>query len=885
MKKKKYMSEEETREYIDRQLHRVDWIRKYVIDEVNSVRSDFKNKNYIVSEGDDDDSGRFIDYLLLAEDGSPIAFIEAKKFSVSENKGRIQARTYQEDIRKQIHKDLPYFLTNGIKWLFMDHNGIEREISGPFSQFDLERKTELYENSVDPTTIDISPIVDRRRSIRIVKKIIKHIQEGHKSALISMATGTGKTRVAMAIIDQLLRAHLVRNVLFVTDRTALTDQAIEKGYKKFFTEKVTDLRKNPKSFPNGLYATTVQTLRSGKPKKFYEKISPGFFELIIFDEAHRSIYDPNREIHKYFDAIRIGLTATPSKADERNTFELFGCDDKVPTVEYTYDDAVEDKVLVPYIAQTINTQVLSLGIEGKKLTKELKRQLEKQEQDPEYMMLPGASFAKVFMDDKTNELVVREFLNRCKKSDDGKPAKTIFFCANTDHAEYLKTIFNKLQPNLGKNVQVIISKYYRYIDELRRFTRNSEPRIALSVGVLDTGVDIPEVCNLVFVKPVFAEIRFTQMFGRGTRNQEACEHLEWLPNRKKDNFLILDFTIGMHSNIKFHRLKQSKERKIGTDAHTKIFLNRLDLLKTKMNKKQKEFIENKIVEQINFLNPESFIVREKLPIIKKVLSRKYDLKTHIDELKNEISPLISLYPAQGSSISSFILKIEKLFRYIVTSDNVKINEIKKDVREKMKNILQKDHLKIIQNKKNDIVKVFDETFWGGLSFEDVDFIIKKLAPLVFYYEPNPKTLIQVDAPDLILNVEKFQYEGKENKKLKIFIIKNNFMKKIKNGKGITSPELMKLEKQLNKIQPEITIENIERIGKIDFIQFLRQLLGLSNDPDPKEIIGREFDRLIIKKNPKYTKPQIQFLQILKSVFVRKKKKFKPQRLYRTPTFH
>src|SRR5574337_445572 len=224
MKDKNGMNEKQTREHIDKQLRNVGWIKRYIKEEVNSVRTNFKDKEYGLSEGIGDDSGRFIDYLLLAEDISPIAVIEAKKFSVSEDKGRAQARTYLADIRKQTSENLPYFLTNGNKWLLIDQDGIERQVSGPFSQSDLMRKAEMYRERTDPTKINIS-IVNRPRSVIIVKQIMEHIKNGHRLALISMATGTGKTRVAMSIIDVLIRSNIVRNVLFVADRIALANQA------------------------------------------------------------------------------------------------------------------------------------------------------------------------------------------------------------------------------------------------------------------------------------------------------------------------------------------------------------------------------------------------------------------------------------------------------------------------------------------------------------------------------------------------------------------------------------------------------------------------------------------------------------------------------------
>ncbi len=874
-------SEKDTREeLIDKQLASAGWYKKYVKEEVNSVKSNFSRKEYVLSEGPNDDSGRFIDYLLLAEDESPaaaigpLALIEAKKESASIDKGRAQARTYVKDIESQTGKKIPIFLTNGIEWLLIDEDGVERPLSGPFSQSDLKRRAELFRKRRDPTEVNIDRIVDRPKSILIVKQLAEHIKKGHRSALVSMATGTGKTRVAMALIDVLMKANLVRNVLFIADRIALVNQAKSAGFKEFFSEAVVDLRENPKSFPNGLYVSTVQTLRSGKQKKYFEKFSPGFFDLIIFDEAHRSIYDPNRLIHKYFDAIKIGLTATPSNAESKNTYELFECNGNKPTVDYTYDEAVRDKALVMYNPQIIDTKNLTLGIEGSKLSSQLKTQLMKQEEDPRYTMLPGSQFAKVFMDDKTNELIVREFMKECYKSDEGKPAKTIFFCVNIPHAKHIKRIFTKLYPNLGNDVQIIVSEIYRYTDEIARFKLDSEPRIALSVGVLDTGVDIPEVCNLVFVKPVYSGIRFWQMLGRGTRNYKSCKHKEWLPTKDgvpiKEDFLILDFKFGDHSNVEYHHLREAKERKAGTDALTRIFLNRVELLKKKLDDKQKKFVENKIIEEVSSLDTNSFIVREKLPIIKKVVSRKFDLKEYVNELKNEIAPLISLNPGKSPLVMSFIVKVEGLFKFIVEDNKDKIFDVKKYVDERLKNILQKDNLESIQEKREEIMKALQEQFWDDLTFDDVEFMIRELSPLMVYYEKDPRRMLQIDAPDVILSKKKFQVEIKEDEELKEFLEKNPIMKKLKAGEGITSQELFSLEKQLSDLRPGYTIENIQKIQKIDFILFLKRIIGLTKEYDPRVLIEREFDKHIIEKNKNYTSEQLKILNLLKKIFSRVK---------------
>lgn len=871
------LSEAETRKkIIDPQLKEVGWLKAYVKDEVNSLKSNFKTKDYVPFNGEiERGKDRFIDYLLLGEDNAPLAIIEAKKSSVSFYKGRIQAETYVKDIDKQTKEKLPIFLTNGNEWLFIDQEGVERKISKPFTQEDLKRRRELFINKRDPSNNKIDPkIVDREKSILIVKKLSEHFGQGHRSALVNMATGTGKTRVAMALINVLTNANYVKNVLFVVDRISLANQAKEAGFKKFFNEPVCELNVEGFSSTARFYVSTVQTLMGKKGKYLFEKFSPGFFDLIIFDEAHRSIYDRNNLIMRYFDSLKIGLTATPSKGDRKNTAKLFDCENDEPTVKYDYNDAVRDGVLASYNAQIIETKVLSLGIEGKKLTSDLKTMLMKQEENPECLELPGASFDRVFMDSKTNEVIIREFMARCQKTDDLIPCKTIFFCASIRHAKEMKRLFTQLYPGLSKEVKIITSDMARYMDEVQRFKLDSEPRIALSVGILDTGIDIPEICNLVFIKPVFSSIRFWQMLGRGTRNFKSCTHKDWLPTNEgfpsKEDFLILDFQFGDHSNVRYHKLKESKEKAGSLDAKTKIFLQRLELLEKSLEDGERKVVEDKVIETVNSLDKKSFIIKEKLPIIKKVVSRKFDLKEHIKELREEIAPLLIFTPADNAKIYAFILKVEKLFDHIKEEQFDKIDKIRDYVLGKLKNILQRDNLDAVKSKNDEIKKVFQEEFWDDLTFDDVEFLVKEIAPLMIYYITNPKRVLQVEAPDWVIAEENIKMEVQEDPKFKEFIEKNPLIQKIKKGEGITSKEILELEKQLSKLDFSWTIEKVQKFRKKDFLIFLHQILGLSQEYDPKVMIEREFGKHIMHNSQKYNSDQLEFLSLLKKVFSERK---------------
>ena len=298
------MSEKKTRQkYIDPELDKRNWIKKYVKEEVNSVKSDFVNNQFVFYDGHPEKGvDRFIDYLLLDEDLSPLAIIEAKNFFVDEKKGRIQARTYAKDIEKQTKKKVPIFLTNGRIWRFIDEAGIERKISEPFSQEDLKRRADLFTKRRKPSEVSINTrIVDRTRSKRIVRKLSEHFSEGHRKALVHMATGTGKTRVAMAIIDLLINANYVRNVLFIADRVALVDQAKSDNFLEFFTEPVGDLREEF-STSKRLYVSTVQTLMGGSPKRTVEHFHPALFRnqlqiasLLEYQKVQKLLLQKRRE--------------------------------------------------------------------------------------------------------------------------------------------------------------------------------------------------------------------------------------------------------------------------------------------------------------------------------------------------------------------------------------------------------------------------------------------------------------------------------------------------------------------------------------------------------------------------------------------------------------
>ena len=367
------------------------------------------------------------------------------------------------------------------------------------------------------------------------------------------------------------------------------------------------------------------------------------------------------------------------------------------------------------------------------------------------------------------------------------------------------------------------------------------------------------------------------MLGRGTRNLEACKskegHPEWLPTTKegihfKDDFLLLDFKFGEWSNVLTHKLGVSKQRSPGIDAKTRIFLEQVDMLDKDLNEKEKKIVEKQIRDTIKGIDIESPLVIEKRDIIKKIVSSKFDLNEYVKELKEEISPLLIYSPSENSKVYAFISQCVKLFDYIKKNDKVRIGKVEGYVKEKAEAIWDKN-LDTIRQKQDDLIRIQQEPFWDEITFEDVDFLVRDISPLMIFYESERKNLLKINAPDSVIKVEKEVMQIKEDEEFKGFLERNALMNKLKEGQGVTSQELLEIEKKLKELNPTFTIDNIQQTK--DFILFLRELLEIKGLPDPQDMIKWEFDKYVASKNEHYNSEQLKFLRLLEQVFVRAKR--------------
>lgn len=497
----------------------------------------------------------YVDYVLFGKDGLPLAVIEAKKASKDPNIGRKQAMLYADCLERKFKRRPMMFTSNGFETYFWDDaEGPQRKISGFFSKNDLQKRMNRREERKNLDTIVIDDkITDRYYQKEAIRAVGEHMALGFRKSLLVMATGTGKTRTASSLVDVLSRGGYVTNVLFLADRTALVKQAKD-DFKNYLPHmSLCNLCSN-KDDRNAriifsTYPTMLNAIDSVKTENGVPFFSPAHFDLIIVDESHRSIFKKYKTIFEYFDAFVVGLTATPKTEVDRNTYDFFEMEQGVPTYAYDYETAVyKDHVLVPYYNFEVKTKFLEEGITYEKLSEEDKARYEEDfGEDGEIPESISSSELNNFVFNETTvDQVLQDLMERGIKTAGGdRLGKTIIFAQNKRHAEFILERFNKLYPKYkGTFAQRIIcddAYAQTVIDDFKM--PEKEPYIAVSVDMMDTGIDVPECVNLVFFKKVRSKTKFWQMIGRGTRlapNLSCVDAIDGEYTGKK-RFLIFDY--------------------------------------------------------------------------------------------------------------------------------------------------------------------------------------------------------------------------------------------------------------------------------------------------------------------------------------------------------
>jgi type I restriction enzyme R subunit len=835
----------------------------------------------------------FADYALLGSGGKPLAIVEAKKSSVDAEIGKEQARNYAEKIHRTTGASMPFvFYTNGYDIHYWDTERYPpRKVLGYPSRADLERIQFLRDNSkpLSSQLVDLK-IAGRPYQIEAIRAALEAVEKKRRKFLMVMATGTGKTRTCMGLVDVLTRTNHTQRVLFLVDRIALQEQALD-AFKEHLPNAPIWPEEGEREFvlDRRVYVMTYPTMLNLIQQENCP-FTPHFFDLLIADESHRSIYNVYKNILDYFDALQLGLTATPKDHIDHNTFNLFECDEGLPTFAYTYEEAVNN--VPPYLSDFevfgIQTKFQQEGINSSTIAEADKKRLLADGQDPEEINFEGTELEKKVTNKGTNTIIVREFMEECIKDPDGVlPGKSIFFAISRKHAFRLCDVFNSLYPEYkGQLSEVIISDVKGVHGKggiLDRFKNQNMPRIAISVDMLDTGIDIREVVNLVFAKPVLSYTKFWQMIGRGTRILDPDSIKPWCSEKKK--FLIMD----CWKNFEYFKMKpKGKETTGSLPLPVRLFDARLKKLEAALSIKDAVLIEKtqrQILDDVRSLPANSVTVLDGRKYLDEVLELGYWF--HMDEekfkyLRLYVAPIMRAKSEADFKAMHFELDIVELATAHILKDHEKFENLKEGVIETISELPLE--VNIVAEQEVLIRKVMSEHFWMVFADDDLDEMVKCLGPLMKFRGPREKrNILLTDLQDLLVQKDYIEFGPKHERlttnqyRLKVedfikeLVKTNSALQKLSAGQDLTEEEIVELAKILEEHYPNITeyiLREVYDNRSAHFIQFIKHILGIEPLATFTETVSLAFDEFIRAHN-NYGQIQIQFLMTLKSFVLQK----------------
>lgn len=828
------------KEFIDVDLELAGWkINKNVIFEVEI-------------DGMPNTSGKgYVDYVLYGKDGLPLALVEAKKTSVDPKVGAHQALLYAECLEKKYGRRPFYFNSNGFVTWFTDDES-QRLVSGFYSQDDLQRLMDRRHLKKSLASYSINDDITNRYYQRdAVDASIEAFRNNRRSALLVMATGTGKTRTAISIVDILTKANAVTNILFLADRTALVNQAM-RNFNSLLPDlslaNLTEAKKNSKDIRSSrmifsTYQTMINSIDNVLDDNGDRLFTVGHFDLIIIDEAHRSIYQRYKDVFEYFDAKVLGLTATPRDDIDRNTYEIFHLEDNAPTYAYEYEEAVRDGYLVPYNRIETVLEFPSDGIDYDDLPPEEKERFNQIfGPESEGIDISGSDINRWVYSQSTIDIVIEQFMERgIKNSSGNEVGKTIVFAKNQLHAELIKERFDILYPEKGPEYAQVITHTVTYAQDLidRFSVKDKLPQIAISVNMLDTGIDVPEVVNLVFFKDLFSRIMFMQMIGRGTR---LCKDL-FGPGLDKKNFLIFDYG----GNFKrFTDGSPVVNPPLVKSLSERIFASKVKIVMAFQNLKYQEDSYKKIrdnyvselINEIRALDTNSFRVRKRIEVVSKF--KKMEAWTNLNnqdilQLEDEVA-LIIIPPKDHEMIQRFDLSVLSLALAILEGGTSK--SLIRLIRETCNDIMKHGNIPAVFDEKDFIIDVAGEDFWKDIDFlklEDMRLRIRNLVPLI---EDGPKFKYYVDFEDTIISVEEHgteffandlsSYKEKVENYIKISVKDDEVLQKIYRNEILSHDDISSLEKIL--WQDLGTREDYEKeFGDMKILKLIRKINGLDEE--------------------------------------------------------
>ncbi|MCC0684203.1 DEAD/DEAH box helicase family protein [Clostridioides sp. ZZV14-6345] len=816
----------------------------------------------------------YVDYVLYGENGRPLAVVEAKRTSKDPKIGQQQAKLYADCLEKKYSQRPIIFLTNGFDTYIWDDYS-DRKVYGFYKKSELQLMIDRRKSKKSLSSVTINDeISNRYYQKEAIRAVCEAFENKQRKTLLVCATGTGKTRIAISIVDVLSRHNWIKNILFLADRKALVKQA-----KKSFTKLLPNLTLcnllDSKDSPEdarmifSTYPTMMNAIDDTKSKDGKRLFTPGHFDLIIIDESHRSIYKKYKSIFDYFDSYLMGLTATPKDEIDKNTYSVFDMENGVPTYAYEYNKAVEDGYLVDYTSIEFKTKIMEDGIKYDELSDEEKEEYENTFNDDESIgdEIGNNAVNEWLFNSDTIDLVLNKLMTEGLKIEgEEKIGKTIIFAKNTKHARAIVERFNKLYPKYGGNFVKAVDYSINYVDSIiDDFSdKNKLPQIAVSVDMLDTGIDIPEILNLVFFKKVRSKTKFWQMIGRGTR---LCPDLLGV-DMDKERFLIFDFC----NNFEFFKFNPKGFEGNKTETLTeKLFNIKVSMVKELQDIKyiegeyaelRKELLEE-LITSVKALNEDSYIVRMNLSYVHKY--KNENIWSNIgavaqNEIREYISPLITSYSDDE------LAKRFDVVMYNIQLAYLQNNNASKGIRHVMttaERLSKLGTIPQIQQQKYTIEKAMTEDFWEDSDIFEVEEVRISLRELIKYLEKSSQKIYYTSFEDMIVaedrNDSVYNANNLKNYKKKVEYYLNSHKDelaifKLRNNKKITKQDVETLEEILLK-QLGNCDDYKKEFGDTPVSQLVRKLVGLD-----REAANEAFSEFL--NNKSFNTKQIHFVKLI-----------------------
>jgi type I restriction enzyme R subunit len=819
-------SEAETRDYfIDLLLKEAGW----PLDQP-------RDREFEVSGMPNRERKGFVDYVLWGDDGKPLGLVEAKRTRRDGRAGQQQAKLYADCLEQKFGRRPVIFYTNGYEhWIWDDTRYPPRRVQGFYKKAELELLIQRRETRRPLAAAPISStIVERHYQTRAIRRVAEAFERDHdRKALLVMATGAGKTRTVIALCDLLMRCNWVKRVLFLADRVALVNQAVN-AFKRHLPDASPVNLISEKDAEGRVYVSTYPTMMGliDDTADGQRRFGAGHFDLVIIDEAHRSVFQKYRAIFDYFDSLLVGLTATPKDEVDRNTYGLFDLEDGVPTDAYPLEEAVRDGFLVPPQAVSVPLKFQREGIKYDELSEEDKDQWDALEWDDDGNVpsqVEAEAVNKWLFNKDTVDKVLEHLMTRGLTVAGGdRLGKTIVFAKNQQHADFIAERFNANYPHYKGEFARVVTFKTEYAQNLIDNFSNKEkaPHIAISVDMLDTGIDIPEVVNLVFFKLVRSKTKFWQMVGRGTR---LCPDL-FGPGEHKELFYLFDYCQNLEY---FSQDIPATEGSVGEPLGKRLFNSRLELI-GELDKHETEKPGCKAAEQLSpphghpesdaevraqvaallqkevaAMNLDNFVVRPRRRLVEKYAKPEAWTRLPPDalaELSHEVAGLPAELDPENEEAKRFDLLVLRLQLAMLRSEpgfqrlRDRVTELAGLLEEKSAIPMVREQMELIQDVQTD-------EWWQDVTIPMLEVLRRRLRNLIHLIDKQRRKLVYTDFEDLMGGEVEVDLPGfaagadyaKFRNKARVFLrqhLNHVAVQKLRMNRPLTASDLRELERML-----------------------------------------------------------------------------------------